>query len=184
MIDRPLPGDIVVYGTRDKNHNGKRDPGEIGHCAIVVSVPGVSAVPGINEAVDEALLWVGKGKYKMGRGGRRPEDGTPLDENGYCDCSGFVCHCLGIDRLENNQWWNTDSIRKDGLKDGGRFVPVNMNGYDLAKCRVVHCQSRGKYAVVNTTGLIFKNRGAVVARLVPAEARDLTAGTRVITLKS
>lgn len=49
-------------------------------------------------------------RYKLGRGGRRPDDLDP-----ELDCSGFVCKAIGIDRLTEafpyyGGWIATDSI--------------------------------------------------------------------------
>lgn len=156
----PRPGDIVVYGWDDKNNDGQRGPGEIGHVGILSFVPGVIYSSWI---VDEARKWIGQGIYGLGKGGRRPQDGTPLDADGRCDCSGFVCHCLRIDRLdtETNQWWNTDSIKRDGAKVGGRFDPVPMS-VDLRKCRAIHCHGGRAPAITETFATPWYARGSIV----------------------
>lgn len=164
MTDGPRIGDVVVYGTDDKNRDGIRQAGEIGHTGILSFVPdGVVTAVG-TAIVTEARKWIGKGKYGLGKGGRRPRDGTPFDSEGRCDCSGFVCHCLGIDRFEDGVWWNTDSIRRDGKIAGGRWEPVPFSNVDLRKCAAIHCHS-GVPAIVETSARPWWRRGTIV-RLV------------------
>lgn len=165
VADGPRPGDVVVYGTDDRNGDGKRGPGEIGHTGILSFVPGVMiAAP---PAVVEARRWLGQGVYGLGKGGRNPHDGTPFDPAGRCDCSGFVCHCLGIDRLEDGRWWNTDSILRDGKLAGGRFEPVPLAGVDLRKCRAVHCHGGRGPAVSETSAAPWYAHGTVVRFVLP-----------------
>lgn len=158
LPDGPRPGDVVVYGTDDRNGNGRRDAGEIGHVGILSYVPGVT-IPDPPSVV-EARRWIGQGIYSLGAGGRNPKDGTPFDREGRADCSGFVCHVLGIDRFEDGRWWNTDAILRDGKVAGGRWEPVPMS-VDLARCKVIHCRS-GRPAVVETSGKPWARRGAIV----------------------
>jgi hypothetical protein len=158
----PRPGDLVVYGWDDANRDGIRQGREIGHVGILSHVPGVTMPD--PPSVVEARKWIGKGIYKLGTGGRRPEDGTPFDKDGHCDCSGFTAHVLGIDRVEDGQWWSTDSIRRDGKTVGGRWDPV-PGGVDLAKCKVIHCASSrvpGGGAVRESSGKPWAKRGIVV----------------------
>lgn len=43
-------------------------------------------------------------RYRLGRGGRRPNDATPAQEN-QCDCSGYIAWCLGFDRFIRNPFY-------------------------------------------------------------------------------
>jgi hypothetical protein len=161
-VDGPRPGDLVVYGWDDRDRDGKRDAGEIGHIGILSYVPGVDLPD--PPSVVEARKWIGKGVYELGAGGRRPRDGTPLDEQGRCDCSGFTAHVLGIDRYEGGVWWSTDSIKRDGATIGGRWDPV-PGGVDLSRCRVIHCaasRSISGGAIRESSGAPWVKRGVVV----------------------
>jgi len=59
--------------------------------------------------------------YHMGAGGMKPLAPTPADSANRCDCSGFVCWCLGICRQTdllafvtmNGGWLNTDAMAYD-----------------------------------------------------------------------
>jgi len=59
--------------------------------------------------------------YHLGAGGMRPSAPTPADAAGRCDCSGFVCWCLGLCRQTelrafrdiNGGWINTDAMSHD-----------------------------------------------------------------------
>lgn len=160
----PRPSDLVVYGWTDRDHDGKRDPGEIGHVGVLSDVPGVNwdDLPVEAQAVVvEARRWIGYGIYGLGRGGHNVADGTPFDEQERGDCSGFACHVLGIDRLEDGQWWNTDAIKRDGKVIGGRFDPVPLT-VDLRKCRAIHCHGGRPPAVSETSAGLWHGRGVVV----------------------
>lgn len=59
--------------------------------------------------------------YHLGAGGMKPSAPTPADAANRCDCSGFVCWCLGICRQTdlrafvamNGGWLNTDAMAYD-----------------------------------------------------------------------
>lgn len=65
--------------------------------------------------------------YRLGAGGRDPASPTPADDEGDCDCSGFVAWCLGISRKVtqpayvrfNGGWLSTDGMVHDALTVGG-----------------------------------------------------------------
>lgn len=59
---------------------------------------------------------VGTGRYRLGRGGRRPTAPSPLDGAGECDCSGFASWAIELDRKDDRiggGWISTDSIVRD-----------------------------------------------------------------------
>jgi hypothetical protein len=72
---------------------------------------------------------LGKGRYGLGKGGRVPQNVIPLDENGYCDCSGFASWCLGVDRYQpkdiDGEWIETTAIVRDAFHDKKLFVAMN-----------------------------------------------------------
>jgi hypothetical protein len=59
--------------------------------------------------------------YCLGAGGMKPGRPTPADAMGRCDCSGFVCWCLGLCRQTEDPalsqalgaWINTDAMVRD-----------------------------------------------------------------------
>lgn len=71
-------------------------------------------------------------RYALGAGGRNPRSNTPADSRNRCDCSGFVCWALGIDRRTdhplytafNGGWINTDAIVFDARQPTGLFRPA------------------------------------------------------------
>jgi hypothetical protein len=156
----PRPGDIVVYGWNDKDGDGIRDPGEIGHTGILSMVPGVKFDSWIAR---EAEKWVGRGIYGLGKGPRERTK-TPFDAQGRADCSKFVTHCCGMPRFEDGIWFNTDGIVRDGKKPGGKFELVAPGKVDLANCYVIHCHGGRPPAVTQTTGASFKRNKAVIVR--------------------
>lgn len=150
----PRPGDLVAYGW----HGGRP-----GHVGVLSYVPGI--VEPDPPSVVEARRWVGQGRYRLGAGGRRPEDGTPLDAAGECDCSGFACHVIGIDRRQLDGWINTSAIVADARTPGGRFDAVPLYGVDLRRCRAIHCHGGRGPAISETSAALWHGRG-VVARFV------------------
>ena len=160
----PRPGDVVAYGWWVDPRTGKQRPG---HTGILSYVPGWVGVD--PPQVIEARRWVGQGDYELATGGRNPHDGTPFDSQGRCDCSGFVCHCLGIDRYDDvlERWWNTTAIVRDGKAPGGRWEPVPLLGVDLRRCKAIHCHGGKGPAVSETSAALWHQRG-VVTRLIAA----------------
>lgn len=76
---------------------------------------------------------VGTGtRYKLGKGGMRPDSVKPADAHGFCDCSGFVCWALGISRQTdhplymkfNGGWINTNAMVHDAGEVTGIFKPA------------------------------------------------------------
>lgn len=74
----------------------------------------------INRA--RAIASLARSVYKLGAGGKYPNAPVPfsmLDEIYGCDCIGFVCWCLGLDRFQEKLfpayegWINTDSVLID-----------------------------------------------------------------------
>lgn len=71
-------------------------------------------------------------KYKLGAGGMDPRAPGPANINGECDCSGFVCWCLGMSRKTdhpfyvrvNGGWINTDAIVADASHSTGFFTSL------------------------------------------------------------
>jgi hypothetical protein len=76
---------------------------------------------------------VGKGVYKLGMGGMRPDKDTPLNSEGQCDCSGFTSWASGVSRHQplnvfykalNGGWLETTAMV--GLRPGGLFEKVTV----------------------------------------------------------
>jgi len=70
--------------------------------------------------------------YKLGAGGRRPRAKTPADDAGFCDCSGFIAWCFGVDRKtdhpwyknQNGGWLETTAIMRDARVPFGMFDEI------------------------------------------------------------
>ena len=55
------------------------------------------------EAIDIAKSLVGlRSSYHLGAGGDNPNHNNCLSPQAQCDCSGFVCFCLGLDRYQRD----------------------------------------------------------------------------------
>ena len=84
----------------------------------------------VSEFLTRARSALGKNvKYKLGAGGISPTTPTPANIHNECDCSGYVCWCLGISRKTdhplyvnfNGGWINTDAIVRDANQPTGFF---------------------------------------------------------------
>ncbi|MEJ7612142.1 CHAP domain-containing protein [Candidatus Fervidibacteria bacterium JGI MDM2 SSWTFF-3-K9] len=87
----------------------------------------------VNELLKRARSALGKKvKYRLGAGGIDPKSPTPASVDNACDCSGFVCWCLGISRKTdhplyvrfNGGWINTDAIVHDANSPTGFFRKI------------------------------------------------------------
>ena len=88
----------------------------------------------VNELLQRARSVAGQGiKYKLGAGGINPASPSPANLNHECDCSGYVCWCLGISRQTNHPlyvnfnggWINTDAMVHDGKHQSGFFEQIS-----------------------------------------------------------
>ncbi len=153
------PGDILVYPWKN---------GHPGHTALIV---GCSEWVEANdtEATIRAKQWLNTGKYKLGRGGYKKTRIGPLDENGWCDCTGFISFCHKYDRYDAglDLWWNTTAIFKDATGKQKKWKLITPD-YDLARLDIIHCHSTRnnltKPAITKGTGLLWKKKNGIVAR--------------------
>ena len=96
---------------------------------IPATVPDDPSPPTVSDPVNRAVGMVGRGRYRLGKGGRDPRALSPFD-GGECDCSGFASWCLGLDRFQpgriDGDWIATTSIHRDatGPKRMFRAVPI------------------------------------------------------------
>lgn len=74
-----------------------------------------------------------KTKYQLGEGGMNPAATLPGVPARGCDCSGYVCWCLGISRQTqhplyvkyNSGWINTDAVVNDAQSSTGFFTQID-----------------------------------------------------------
>ncbi len=87
----------------------------------------------VTNMLTRARSAVGKNtRYQLGHGGTHPSAILPGVPSQGCDCSGYVCWCLGISRQTshnlyrrfNGGWINTDAIIHDASKDTGFFYKI------------------------------------------------------------
>lgn len=83
-----------------------------------------------DQIVRRARSAIGEGcRYKLGKGGKKPNGPVPWDSAKYCDCSGFTSWVLKLDRKtdhpfyknQNGGWINTTAMWLDGMKPVGFF---------------------------------------------------------------
>ena len=104
--------------------------------------------------------------YRLGAGGREPDSTTPADDEGLCDCSGYVAWCLGISRKVtqpayvrfNGGWLSTDGMVHDALTVGGILDQVPSDDDAIPGDVVVY----GNGSRIGHTGVIVRTatRGA------------------------
>jgi hypothetical protein len=147
----------------------------------------------VSEALSRATSMIGKGiKYGLGKGGSNPAAPTPADKNGYCDCSGFICWCLGLKRQTTHPaypsgWINTSSIVADANSPVGFFsrlqAPVPgalwvypwrnkhaghvaiIDAVSPAGITIIHCSSgnsRRGDAIARTSATLFQKNPAAI----------------------
>src|SRR5262249_41728790 len=91
-------------------------------------------------------------KYKLGAGGMDPAAVSPGNIRAECDCSGYVCWCLGISRKTdhplyvkfNGGWINTDGIVHDALTATGFFTRLEA---PKVGCLIVYPAQKPKPAI-------------------------------------
>ena len=126
------------------------------------------------ETVRRALLYVGRGRYKLGRGGRRQRNRPGF---GWVSTSTIVADATGAHRL-----WRAVPIAQARPGDvvaypsryaggvrvaighTGRIVAVNGPGWDGLD--VVDCAARKGAAIGHRDGTLWGKKGGVVARAV------------------
>ena len=92
-----------------------------------------ATLPSVSDMIARAKSAVGNlTKYQLGEGGARPAAQLPGQAAKGCDCSGYVCWCLGIARQTdhnlyvhfNGGWINTDAIVHDATSSTGFFYKI------------------------------------------------------------
>lgn len=107
-------------------------------------------------ALARARSWVGKGRYCLGAGGKKPSAASPWSkcakpsqhghgEAGtvFCDCSGMVCCAHQIPRQDpaTLRWLNTDEMERLGILQGIPWIhaePGDVVVYG-AGAKIGHC---------------------------------------------
>jgi cell wall-associated NlpC family hydrolase len=115
------------------------------------------------------------GEYRLGAGA--PHQAlSPYDQSGECDCSGFVCWALGIDRYQptlaflkkeiGHCWMNTDAIVADTRISAGLFLfpdkarPGDLIVYpSLAYARVANAKAAGPK--IGHVGILTGDRSVI-----------------------
>ncbi|AEV98862.1 peptidoglycan-binding protein [Niastella koreensis] len=104
--------------------------------------------------IKKAKSAINKGiRYKLGMGGTNPSAKLP-DQHNQCDCSGFVCWALGLNRKTDipfykkfGGWIFTDSMVADINSNAGIFEKLNT---PVAGCIVVY----GAGAQIGHVGIV------------------------------
>lgn len=107
-----------------------------------------------HHAVIRARSMVGRGKYRLGTGGRKPTAPAPFDRDGYCDCSGFTSWALGLDRYQPGRiagdWLSTDAMYADAMGSHRLFDRI-PGPADAAPGDLVVYRSKRNVAGVRTS---------------------------------
>lgn len=132
------------------------------------------------EAVRRARAWVGKGRYCLGAGGKKPEADDPWSTCAkptthghtpagrvFCDCSGFVCFVHRLARHDKTAgvWLNTDELEVRGKRQGIAWInarPGDIVSYGAGKA-IGHC------------GIVSEVDDAGPVRVIHCQARGTVA---------
>lgn len=137
--------------------NGSLDTGELIKIPNMEDIPAEAAfLAGVttDAIIKKAKSAINKGiRYKLGMGGTNPSAKMP-DQDNLCDCSGFVCWALGLNRKTDipfykkfGGWIFTDSMVADINTDAGIFEKLNT---PVAGCIVVY----GAGAQIGHVGIV------------------------------
>jgi hypothetical protein len=106
-------------------------------------------------------------EYRLGAGGRRPNDPSPADDQGRCDCSGFACWTLRMDRLQRvdgkDVWLSTGGMVADATGPRRWFEVIDR---PEPGCLVVY---RANPLVARVTGHVAVVVSARVAEWNPKD---------------
>jgi len=117
----------------------------------------------VSELLDRARSMTGRRViYKLGGGGMSPSAPSPANMRNECDCSGYVCWCLGRSRQTshplyvrfNGGWINTDAMVHDAVRPAGFFEKL---AEPRPGCIVVYA-SRPPGQKVGLVGLVTEVR--------------------------
>lgn len=159
----------------------------------------INFFPQLPESVVKARKLIGKGIYCLGAGGKNPTGELPwsvcakpsfhshaklYSKPIFCDCSGFVCWCLGLPRHNSDDTWNnTDHLEylaskhpvawKDAQVGDvvvygagaaiGHTGIVSRVGKD-GPTHIIHCSASGSYAVKEQGPQLWLKHKAVIFR--------------------
>lgn len=135
----------------------------------------------VNELLQRARTAAGQGiKYKLGAGGINPIAPSPANLNRECDCSGYVCWCLGISRQTthplyvnfNGGWINTDAMVHDGLRQSGFFEQLTV---PKVGCLVVFPSSPPRVRVGHVGIVTAVSSAGAVTRVIHCSKGNFTA---------
>jgi hypothetical protein len=118
-------------------------------------------------------------KYKLGSGGLLYTTPLPANISHECDCSGFVCWCLGISRKTdhplyvrfNGGWINTDAMVHDGGQPTGFFARLAA---PRVGCIVVY-PSKPPAIKVGHVGIVTAVAGGKVTKVIHCSKGNFTA---------
>ena len=124
-------------------------------------------------------------KYKLGAGGIQPATASPANVNQECDCSGYVCWCLGMSRQTthplyvkfNGGWINTDAMVKDAGTQTGFFHQLDG---PQPGCLVVY-PSKLPTRKVGHVGIVTEVAEGKAARVIHCSLRNFrTKGDAIL----
>jgi hypothetical protein len=140
----------------------------------------------VSLALSRAASMIGKGtKYYLGAGGRNGSAPTPVDSTGQCDCSGFVCWCLGMNRKTthpaylkfNGGWINTTAIVFDANSTVGFFsrlpapvpgalfvYPGNHKAKRIGHVAIIESVAKSGTTIIHCSSGNYNNTGDAIRR--------------------
>lgn len=128
----------------------------------------------VRDLLARARSQLGRGtRYQLGAGGYTPSKPYPGGGGGHaedgCDCSGFVCWCLGISRHTTNEyyrlklgteWISTVSMFRDCGDSAGLFESLE---HPRVGCIVVYPDGAAGKGRQGHVGIVTALRGATTS---------------------
>nr|WP_310279643.1 LysM peptidoglycan-binding domain-containing protein [Flavobacterium piscis] len=145
------------------------------HIGQIIVIPNIQDVPagaefnfskGVEAILSRAKSAINHGiNYKLGEGGNHPEDNLPT-RNKLCDCSGFVCWVLGLNRkttipfyAKHGGWIYTDSMEDDINSTSGIFERLTS---PEPGCIVVY----GNGPKIGHVGIVSEVHNGVMSKVI------------------
>lgn len=139
-----------------------------------------SVMPAVDALLERARSAIGRHtRYQLGEGGMSPTAAMPGTPSKGCDCSGFVCWCLGISRKTNHPlylrfnsgWVNTDAIIHDAQHPTGYFT--RLDGPRVGS--IVVYPSKRPQRPYGHVGLVTSVRGGKARTVIHCSSGNFTA---------
>ena len=113
-----------------------------------------------------SAMTAGTCQYKLGMGGGDPTRAVPWNDDGQCDCSGFVAWCLNLPRKtdhpwyieQNGGWLETTAIQRDIQRDEAGIFRRIADSKAYPGCIIVYGDAGSKQGHVGIVASVGHDR--------------------------